>query len=298
MKDFFGRYRDLVGISVLLVLPLVALFYSGRDREKLKPLANGLSTLAVPIQLVGDAAFSTVADLWRGYVDLVGAKSAAERLQKEVEALTGELLRLKRIEIENRRLKGLCEFKRDQDRFRYVAARVIGWSPSPAQDVMKIVLDRGEADGVRAGAPVVTHEGLVGRIERLTGGVAEVMLLVDPRSRLNVKIAEKGVTGTLVGSGDRDRFTARLLHVQKGSDIDRLDTVVTSGFDGLFPPDLEVGYVMTEATQQTGLFYEVPILPAVDFGRLQEVLVVLGAAEPARDKADKGDKPDRAGGRR
>lgn len=281
MKDFFGKYRDLVGISVLLVLPLVALFYSGRDREKLRPLATALSSLAVPIEIVGDAAFSTLADLWRGYVDLVGVKSESERLQKEVQTLTGDLLRLKHIEIENRRLKGLCEFKRDQGRFRYAAARVIGWSPSPSQSVMKIVLDRGEADGLKAGMPVVTNEGLIGRIERLTGGVAEVMLIVDPRSRLNVKIAEKGVTGTLVGSGDRERFTARLLHVQKGTDIDRLDTVVTSGFDGLFPPDLEVGYVMTEATQQTGLFYEVPILPAVDFGRLQEVLIVTGTAEPA-----------------
>ena len=92
MKDFFGKYRDLVGISMLLVVPLVALFYSGRDREKLRPLANGLSTLAVPIEVVGDAAFSTLANLWHGYVDLVGASAQLEAVVRALPFLAPMVL--------------------------------------------------------------------------------------------------------------------------------------------------------------------------------------------------------------
>lgn len=278
MNEFLSKYKDLMGASVLLVLPLLLLFYSGRDPESVRSLSRVLSFVVLPIELGSDAVFGAVDSVWTGYVDLLGVRDENETLQGQVDELTGQILRLKHVEIENRRLRGLCEFKRDDEISRYASAHVVAWNASSSQRMMKIVLDRGEEDGIAVGMPVVTHRGLVGRIERISGSIAEVMLIVDPRSRLNVKVAEKGVTGTLVGSGKRDHFTAKLLHVQKGSNVERLDTIVTSGFDGRFPADIEVGYVATHTAGQTGLFYEVQIAPAVDFSRLQEVLIQLGPA--------------------
>jgi len=285
MNDLFGKYRDLIAISTLVVVPLALLFFTGRDREKFRPLSSSLGMLTLPVELASDAVVSSVDDVWTGYVALVGVQEENVALKTQVEALTGELLRLKHVEIENRRLKGLCEFKEQQPEVRYLPARVVGRSLTQHNHVLRIALEGGDTDAqVAPGLPVVTHGGLVGRVERVVAGVADVMLIVDPRSRLNVKVAEKGVTGTLVGGGRGDRFVARLLHVQKGSDVERLDTVVTSGYDGVFPADIEIGYVSSEGARQTGLFYEVEVTPAVDFGRLEEVLVRLdGPAAPAAE---------------
>jgi rod shape-determining protein MreC len=285
MNEFLQKHKDLIGVSVLLILPLVSLFYSGRDRETLKGLDRVMYTVTVPVEYVADAIYEGVASVWNGYVALVGVGAENRTLRRDVEALSGELLKLKQIELENRRIKGLCEFKASRAEYRLVSARVIGLNLSPYYRVMKIVLDRGKDDGIAVGMPVVTHRGLVGRIDRVAAGVAEVMLIVDPRSRVDVKVAEKGVSGTLVGQGRQDLFNARLLYLRKGGDVSTNDTVVTSGYDGLFPPDLEVGYVSTEASSQTGTFYELGVTPAVDFSRLSEVLVVAGRTEPPNSGA-------------
>jgi rod shape-determining protein MreC len=284
VNELLGKYKDLVGISLLLVLPLALLFYSGRDREKLALANRVLHTVPVPIEYVADGVFSSLSEVWSGYVALVGVEADNGTLRAQVSELSAELLRLKHIEIENRRLRGLCEFKAGSPKRHMVAARVIGWNLSPYYRVMKIVIDQDDEASVEAGMPVLTHQGLVGRIERASAGMAEVMLIVDPRSRLNVKIAEKGLSGTLVGRGQRDHFTARLLHMEKGSDVARMDTVVTSGFDGVFPPNIEVGYVASESGSQTGVFYEIQVQPAVDFARLEEVLILTGAPPPAGEE--------------
>ena len=105
---------------------------------------------------------------------------------------------------------------------------------------------------------------------------AEVMLTVDARSSVNVKVAGKGVTGNLEGSGSQDSYRGRLLFLHKARPLELGDTLVTSGHDRLFPPNVEVGYIHSLEERQQGLYYEVEVAPAVNFSVLEEVQIVTG----------------------
>ena len=109
-----------------------------------------------------------------------------------------------------------------------------------------------------------------------------LLLTVDARSAVTVRVAGKGITGTVEGAGSRDAYRARLLFLEKGEGIELNDTLVTSGHDKVFPPGIEVGYISSTESRQRGMYYELSIAPAVNFSNLDEVLVVLDTIdEPA-----------------
>ena len=130
---------------------------------------------------------------------------------------------------------------------------------------------------------MVAAQGLVGRVSRVAGRFAEVMLTVDARSSVSVRVVGKDVTGNLQGTGELDAYNARLLYLQEGKDVAVGDTLITTGHDRVFPPGLEVGYVRSLEQRQRGLYLELQVAPSVNFAILEEVLVVLG--DPERTEA-------------
>ena len=97
----------------------------------------------------------------------------------------------------------------------------------------------------------------------------------------------KGVSGTLVGTGSENNYLSRFYILYEQNDIEKNDTVVTSGYDGIFPPDIEVGYILTEKHKQTGIFYEYELVPAVDFSKVEQVLILTGRDPVEGNKAVK-----------
>ena len=189
---------------------------------------------------------------------------------------TAEALRAKELGLENARLRALLDFKKARRDLRTVAAHVLAEDVSPFARVLRIHLDAGAEDGLREGMPVVAAEGLVGRVRQVSDGVGQVMLTVDARSSVNVKVAGKGVTGNLQGTGDEESYTARLTFLHKVDKLEVGDAVVTSGHDRVFPPGIEVGYIRSLEERQRGLYYELQVAPAVNFSTLDEVLIVVG----------------------
>ena len=232
---------------------------------------------------------SGLSGVWSSYVALVDLKEDNRELKGENRLLTGEALRAKELGLENQRLRKLLEFKRERKDLKTVAAHVIGKDVSPYARVVRVAVDVGDADGIAEGMPVVANEGLVGRVGQVSGQYAEVMLTVDPRSSVNVKVAGKGVTGTLQGSQASSLYSARLLYLHKAEAVAIQDTLVTSGHDRIFPPGIEVGYIRSVEERQRGVYYEMQVTPAVNFSILEEVLIVVSVTVGSESTAGDGE---------
>ena len=287
MRDTFRRYRTTAITFLVLTLPLFSLYFHGKRRAGNTPVETALLVMTSPVQAVAAEVMSTVEGVWSDYVWLVGLQEENDRLLREHEVLLGEALRAKKLLLENERLKKLLEFKKARTDIRTIAARVIGRDVSPYFRVVKVTLDTGTADDVQEGMPVITHEGVVGRISNTGAGWSDVMLAVDARSQINVTIAGKGVTGVLTGKGDRNEYGGKFSFLHRSQPVEKDDTVVTSGHDKVFPPGLEVGYVASDVERQDGLYYVYDVTPAVNFSTLEEVLIVVDRSpDPTVDRPE------------
>lgn len=279
MRELFERHRVLLSSFAALVVPLFLLYVHGRSPRNPTVIEHALARVTAPVQSAASRMLSGFEHVWSGYVWLVDLEAENAKLREEVGVLTARAIEAKELGLENERLRRLLDFKRSRRDLITVAAHVIGQDVSPYARVLRIALDVGEEDKVEEGMPVLSSEGLAGRIRVVSGAHAEVMLTVDARSSVNVRVAGKGVTGSLEGTGATDRYAARLLFLHEAEPLAVGDTIVTSGHDKVFPPGLEVGYVRSLEERQRGLYYEVQVRPAVNFSTLEEVLVVVGTVE-------------------
>jgi rod shape-determining protein MreC len=228
-----------------------------------------------------------VGGVWSRYVALWGVRDDNAKLRDENARLRAEVERLKQEAARGTELEALLHL-RQSVAGETVAARVVGAEASSYFRVVRVRLDRGDLE-VRAGMPVLASAGVVGRVQRVAGPYSDVLLAIDPKSSLDVMITsadgkvQKG-RGILKGIPGEKRYRAKLDYVLQKDQVAEGDVVVSSGLGG-FPRNLPVGTVQKVARREFGLFQDVEIEPAVDFGKLAEVLVLV--APGAQEKAER-----------
>ena len=260
--------------AVLFVIPLASLYFHGKEIHRGSMFAQGLTDLAVPGQGVVAAVIDGVTSTWYGYVYLVGVEGQNQDLREERKRLIEMVQRCQDAQEENARFQRLIDFREGHEELPFLAARVVARDTSPYFRVLRVVLDRGTEEGVRPGMPVVTHQGVVGKVERVSGVYCDVMLLTDSRSRLSAVVAGKGITGTIVGQGDGLSYAVSFHFPFQQVDLASNDLLITTGHEQVFPKGLDVGRLVTGAVQPTGKHQEVTVVPAVDLGHLEEVLII------------------------
>jgi rod shape-determining protein MreC len=162
------------------------------------------------------------------------------------------------------------------------------WKPRPARVVARdpanwwrtIRIDRGARDGVKTNAPVVTPEGLVGRVSEVGFAQSQVVLVGDPDCRVSVLVGdeknrEQGVI-TPASSSPDDETLVELSYLSRHSKLVPGQIVVTSGQGGIFPKGLVVGQIAAYRDVGFGLYKEAFVRLAVEMNRLEEVWVLTG----------------------
>src|SRR4051812_49818415 len=166
---------------------------SAKYPGELSTLDRGILHVVGPAQ----AGMSTVARAIGGvagrYVELTHVRGENEKLRSENSRLRAELMETKRVAAESGRYQRLLGL-RDTTPAETVSARVISIDASPYFRVARVEIDRGEGV-VRRGMPVLTPDGVVGRINRVAGKTSDIMLLVDPRSAIDVVVPRTGGGG-------------------------------------------------------------------------------------------------------
>jgi rod shape-determining protein MreC len=273
MLEFLRRNQVLLSSGLFLALSFALLTANRGGARRVDPLGWVFLEGLAPLQGVTTWGTGQVGGIWSRYFVLVGVEAENKSLRERLRALQAEHHRDREIESENQRLQRLLDFHGNMPS-DVVTARVIGKDASGT--LQSLTLDRGERDGIRAGMAVVCADGVVGRIAQSSPHASRVLLISDHNSGVDALVqrtrARGIVEGALTGS-------CSMKYIKRGDQVDLDDLVVTSGLDGIFPKGVLVGRVSGVTRKDVGLFQVADVLPAVDFAKLEEVLVLTTAPE-------------------
>ncbi|MFO0581817.1 MAG: rod shape-determining protein MreC [Anaeromyxobacter sp.] len=271
MLALLRRYRELILVSVLLLVPLGVFFAHARKPSERTRLDRAVLWLTTPLERGVAWAVTGAMNAWSGYVGLRHAHERALELSQEVNRLRLERLELLSERAEVERLRHLLAFQTGAPERTYVGARVIGVKLGPT-GLQLLTLDRGLKDGVDRAMPVVVANGVVGRVHSVSDATADVLVLSDRNSSIAVRVERTRARANVRGLGKPD--AARLDYALRSEDMIEGDLLVTAGTDGVFPRGLPVGRVHHLEKNAHGLFMDARVAPAVDVTRIEEVLVV------------------------
>jgi rod shape-determining protein MreC len=271
------RYRELILVAVLLVVPLGVFFAHAKRPSERSRLDRAIVWVAIPIEKTVGWATTRVLEAWHGYVALRGSHHRASELTKKVVALELERQQLLGDRAEVERLRRLLAFADVSPERRYEGARIIGVRLGPV-GLQLLTLDRGSEDGIARMMPVVVAEGVVGRVHAVSAHSADVLALTDHNSSIAVRVERTRARANVRGLGKPDACS--LEYALRTEEMIEGDLLVTSGTDGVFPRGMPVGRVTAIKRNAHGLFQDARVVPAVDVTRLEEVLVVTTWERP------------------
>jgi rod shape-determining protein MreC len=279
----FKRYRDIALVIILLAVPFFFLRANIRRPEETSFIDRTLLTLSAPIEYTFSALARGVSSLIAEYVYLVDVKRDNNRLAYQSSRLQAKLGQLSSIEAENRRLRRLLGL-RDRVGSETVSALVISKDTTDYFRVARVTLDTA-APGIRPNMPVLSLDGVVGKVLRVAGESVQVQLAVDSGFGADVVVERTGARGFVRGAGDNERYLVRVEYVQSTDVINEGDILVTSGFGCRFPKGLPVARVTKIIKRDFGIYQTVEAQPVVDFSRLEEVLIVMTGDENCKPGA-------------
>ncbi len=267
----FLRRHFVIILALALILIAGKALYDPPD--KISGSRRVVVGIAGPIQEAVVAVVDGVASLWNGYIALWNTEREAEDLRDINRRLSRQIADQSLIEQENARLRRLLGFTRRVP-LQYSPARVI--ATNILSQFRSITINTGRADGLSGNPAVVTEAGVVGRVIELHDRSARVLLMIDSNSSIDGLVRRTGARGIIQGVSERDQLICQFAFSLRTEDVRAGDEIITSGLDQQFPAGLLLGRVVEVSRNDFGIFQEAKIEPAVDFSRLNEVLLVTG----------------------
>ncbi len=264
----------LLGILIIFMLTLIN--YTKFGRVAVSPMESSIKDLLAPVQGLAMNLGHRLRGLVSFPFTLVNVADENQLMKKKITDLEGRLRQYEELRSENERFRKLLEFKTGVAPvmgYDLAAAAVIGRDPGNWFGV--ITINKGSGDGLKPNMVVLNDQGLIGRITSVTTNTSEVLLITDPRSGVAALIQESRSPGMVEGVASSPG-RVRMVHIPIGTQINRGQVVVTSGFGSLFPKGVPIGWIREADREPSGLFSSAVIVPYVDFNRLEEVMVITG----------------------
>jgi rod shape-determining protein MreC len=297
MENFFTRYKNPLALMAVLFIQVVALATQVKRPEGAKPGSTGSGTRLIRVWTV--TAFTPVEKIfvstgqffrngWHNYADLRGIRKQNRELQDEVTRLQMEQVRLKQDADQARRLQVLLDFK---EKFisKTVAAQVI--ATSGTEQSRLITIDKGSNDHIKPDMPVITPDGIVGKVKEVFPLSSQVLLINDHDSGAGVILESSRLQGIVKGTSLGELQINDIMSDEK---VEPGERVITSGGDRIYPKGYTVGTVIgSTPDHDNDPFLIIKIKPAADISRLEEVLVITKMSDDSQTAAS-GPAPMRA----
>ena len=267
--DVIPRRPTLLLIVVLSLL-FVLMSFSTRTRyvgETRTLFERTVMTIFSPVPKLVNWIGGTTSDMYHGYLDM--RRSVAENvyLRNKVAALTTENLKLRQSEGDLRRLRTLLGYS-EQFSLQTSLAHVLMLDTSTR--FKSLIIDRGSAANVEVNDVIVNANGLIGRVVLTTNDMAKVQMITDSNAAVGGLIERTRRQGVIRGDGAGG---AEMFDVPSLADVQPGDAVLTAGIDGIYPKGIPIGTI-TKAEKGQDLFKTIALRPAVDFGTIEEVIVI------------------------
>jgi rod shape-determining protein MreC len=208
---------------------------------------------------------------WENYVHLTTVSKENRDLHAKLDRLAGALAVSREEAAEVRRLRDLLSFE-PRESWQAVGGRVVAYRLGPHAALQTMVVDKGALSGLKVNTPAVTHEGVVGRVLRISPSFATVLLMTDLNSRLAVMGQLHRTPCIISGRGTGEPM--QVLYVPLNSPIERGELLITSGLDDIFPKGLPVARVTAVERSEISLFLDVWAESLFDLTVLEEVLLL------------------------
>jgi rod shape-determining protein MreC len=273
MENVISRFRNtanLIVLAAVLVLQVIGLAVQVK-----RPTESGSTRLirVWAISIVTPLTRSIVhtqdwfSDTWHNYVWLRGLRNENDDLKNQIVQMKMREVRMVEDANQARRLQFLLGFK-EKYIAKTVPAQVI--STTGSEFSRAIYIDKGSNDGIKQDMPVVSPEGIVGKVLNAFPTTSLVLLINDPTSGAGVILEQSRLQGILKGTPNG---TTIMHNVMSDEKVEVGERVLTSGGDRVFPKGLPVGTVASVAPGQD-LFLNIRVRPAAQIARLEEVLVI------------------------
>jgi len=256
-------------IGLVILIMLVFSFHYLRRTLFMDAAGRAALFIVAPVQNIVATTIGFVDGIWENYFFLVSAARENEALRKRLAEAVGQVDACREIVIANERLREYVGLVNEIP-YQTVAAEVISRDPSPWYRTL--VINKGSDSGISKGCPVVLPDGIVGHVLTASSRYARVLLLIDRNCSVDALVQRTRARGVVEGTaGGR----CLLNYMPRQEDVITGDIIISSGFDGIFPKGLSIGYVSKIIRRNTGLFQEIELAPFVDFERIEEVMVII-----------------------
>lgn len=262
-KNYIGP--GIVALAAVLVLSLPS---SATSRLKL-----AIGSLFLPLFGLANTGQQLPADLVNSVLPRRELLKEIDGLRRENQQLKVQQLQANAIANENEQLRGLLGWAKQQP-WKLKLANVV--TRDPANWWRTIQIDLGSRDGLAVNLPVLTSDGLVGRISSVGLTRSQVILIGDPDCHVSALVEDTAQdTGILSASGPLDSSLADLTYLASGANLKSGQTVVTSGFGGIFPKGIPLGAIVDSRPVEYGLYTQARVKLNVNLGALEEVWVLM-----------------------
>lgn len=284
MENIFKRHLNLIVLVGVLFAQMIGLAAQVKRQTESGPVrlirvwaVSGVTPLEKAVFGSGRA----VRGVWGNYIDLRAVREQNEELRAEVQRLRLEQLRLTEDTAQARRLQALLGFK-EQFASQTLPAQVI--STTGSEFSRGVYIDKGTDYDLKPDMPVITPDGIVGKILRVYPHSALVLEINDPTSGAGIVLQKSRLQGIIKGTPDGEITIHNIMADEK---VEVGEQVLTGGGDGVFPKGLPVGSV--SRVTNAGTFLIVTVRPAASLERVEEVLVVTKMSERTPAVAESGD---------
>jgi len=275
----FKNNRLRLGLDILiLAISLYGVSQWSGKYEKVSPAKSFFMTNFAAIQQGVTSINHKVSGLFNNYLANIEASKENKFLKNKIADLENEIFDFEELAKENKRLKQLLAFGRKQTK-RPILSQIVGWNSSSNFKVLRI--NKGLEDGIRLQSPVVTSKGLVGYIYRLTDHFADVLTILDPNNKVDAIVARSRSHGILEGYEKGKIF---MKYVSNVVPVILNDLILTSGLGNMYPKGVRIGRISKIERESYSVTQHIEITPSVDFGNLEEVIVLI---LPDRNKKEK-----------
>jgi rod shape-determining protein MreC len=267
--NFRRGWRSNRAIFLIVTLLIAVALIVASQTGLLSPVEDLLSAPLNAVSGVLNRAALAISDNINRFADVQTLQARVADLEEALALYQTELVEAREIVSDYERLTDLLNYRnsvRDQET---LPADVIGVDVGGG--LRTIAINRGTRDGVAVGMPVVTGQGLVGRVIQVSASAARVMLVVEPTSAVSARLQTTRVEGSVVGQASGNLLMELIpldAAVREG------DLARTSGLGGSFPPDIVIGQVTSVRPSERGLYQEAQVRSLINFDTLEFVLVV------------------------
>jgi len=272
LGELLRRFRYPLAYLLLSALCVISMV-TERTHAPLDPASRALVALTLPLERMVTLPVHQVRSWWDELVVLVRVREENDGLRQHIARLEEENLQYREAIVSSERFQRLAGF-RESHEVPTVPANVVHQDLSPW--FRSVIIDQGTAAGIRPGMPVVTDLGVVGVVSGTAPSASKVLLLIDPQSHVDAYVQRSRARGSVRGAKGRE---CSFEFVLRDEDLAVGDLLLTSGLGEVFPKGLVIGHVASVERRPYGLFQEAQIKPAVDFGKLEEVFVILELRE-------------------